>query len=103
MSLDSVTVDCKNSTNTGQIRVAVGRVKSTEGLMVKNFLPSLCRPHPKGVDFYYESCAIGQVHENLSCCKIQYEFIDENNNSDASNEKKSSDGNKDDDDNSEKN
>jgi hypothetical protein len=43
MTLDSSTVDCRNVSNSGQICVAVGRVRSTEGLCVKNFRQTLCK------------------------------------------------------------
>ena len=88
MTLDAVVVDCQNATYPGQIGVAVGRVKSPEGLMVKNFRPSLVTPHPKAVDNLYESCSVGVIQDDLSCCKFQRgEITDENNNSDSSNSK----------------
>ena len=43
MTLDSSTVDSRNVSNPGQICVAVGRVRSTEGLCVKNFRQTLCK------------------------------------------------------------
>ena len=40
MTLESITLDCNNISNPGQIGVAVGRVKTIEGLCVKHFRPS---------------------------------------------------------------
>jgi len=40
MTLKSITLDCNNISNPGQIGVAVGRVKTIEGLCVKHFRPS---------------------------------------------------------------
>ena len=67
MTLDSVTVDCRNVSNPGQIGVAVGRVTSTEGFCVKGFRQTLCRPHPSSVEQYCKSCT---VNVTKNCCKV---------------------------------
>jgi hypothetical protein len=55
-----------------QIGVAVGRVKTIEGLCVKNFRPSQCKPHPKVVELYYTGCSVGNIdHINKNCCKVR--------------------------------
>lgn len=76
MTLDSVTVDCRNVSNPGQIGVAVGRVRSTEGLCVRNFRQTLCRPHPSSVEQYYKSCTVGYVNVTKNCCKVNAELSD---------------------------
>ena len=58
MSLESVVVDCKNASFPGQIRVAVGRDKSSDGLMVKHFRTSLIKPHPDIVHKLYGNCSM---------------------------------------------
>lgn len=76
MTLDSVTVDCRNVSNPGQIGVAVGRVRSTEGLCVRNFRQTLCRPPPNYVEQYYKSCTVGYVNITKNCCKVNAELSD---------------------------
>ncbi|CAC5370346.1 PIF1 [Mytilus coruscus] len=44
MSLQYLSIDCSNACFPGQIGVAVGRAKSTDGLMLKNFKLSLVKP-----------------------------------------------------------
>jgi len=84
MSLESVVVDCKNASFPGQIGVAVGRAKSSDGLMVKNFRTSLIKPHPDIVYKLYENCSVGVMNNDFLCCKHIKHIIDENNNSDSS-------------------
>ena len=54
MTLESIEVDCKHIFAPGQLAVALSRARNTEGLCVRNFLPSLCKPHPDCVGLFYE-------------------------------------------------
>ncbi|KAK3107653.1 hypothetical protein FSP39_019224 [Pinctada imbricata] len=70
MSIKNRVIDCKNSFP-GQIGFAVGRAISLDGLCVKNFIPSLCCPHPQEISRFYnkfkEGCS--DELESLSCCR----------------------------------
>lgn len=59
MAIENLVVDCSNATFPGQIGVAIGRAKSIDGLCVKIFKPSLCRPHPTAVEHFYLHCCHG--------------------------------------------
>ena len=99
MSLDAVVVDCSNAGFPGQIGVAVGRAKCSDGLVIKNVKPSLVKPHSEAVYKRYENCSIGEVVNDFSYCKMLNKDTDENNNSDNSsfnNEQKSEDSSDDD-------
>jgi hypothetical protein len=78
MSLDIV-IDCKNATLPGQIGVAEGRVKFTDGLYVKNFKPSLCSSHPVSVHRFYKSCGMGVIFKNCKYCKSEITNDEDNN------------------------
>ena len=84
MSLESVVVDCKNASFPCQIGVAVGRDKSSDGLMVKHFRTSLIKPHPHIVYKLYENCSVSVMNNAFLCCKYSKQIIDENNTSDSS-------------------
>ncbi|CAG2220719.1 PIF1 [Mytilus edulis] len=83
MSLQYLSIDCSNACFPGQIGVAVGRAKSTDGLMLKNFKPSLVKPHPDVVYGLYENSSVNVIHNDFSCCTSRKENTDENNNSDS--------------------
>lgn len=57
MTLDKLYVDCKKIFERGQAYVALSRLKTLDGLYLKNFSPSLVMTDPKVVKFY----------ENLIC------------------------------------
>ena len=69
MTLDSVVVNCSNASMPGQIGVAVGRVKSKNGLQVLNFHPSLIKRHPSHVNDFYKSLS-SEFKNDLTCCKL---------------------------------
>ena len=76
MSLPLVEIDCKHANNPGQIGVAVGRAESVKGLRVLNYKSSLCRKHPNKVEaFYLKLGGIGDVKDNLDCCKFEFNQI----------------------------
>ena len=67
MSLDRVTIDCRNMQNPGQIGVAIGRATSKKGLRVLNFEMSLLRPHPQSVTEWYSRIPTEPLAD-LTCC-----------------------------------
>ena len=65
LSLDSVTVHCVDMNHPGQVGVAVGRVKSLEGLDVKNFDKNKC-PHHPAIMFMAQPAK--PVRDDCKCC-----------------------------------
>jgi hypothetical protein len=68
LTLDAAIVGCSKAYLPGQIWVAVGRVKSTSGLQVINFHPSLVRKHPTIV-YKFDSVPSPEVSAELQCCE----------------------------------
>ena len=88
MTLEHVVVDCNNAHFPGQIGVADGRAKTTDGLVIKNFKPSLVKPHPDVVYKLYENNFVSEINKDVvKCCKtkITNPDLDENNNSESTN------------------
>jgi hypothetical protein len=83
MTLNYVAIDCSYASTPGQIGVAVGRVKTINGLMVNNVRSSLIKTHPNSVYKLYEQSSMGEIKDDFTCCKVCKEYIDENNNSDS--------------------
>lgn len=54
MTLDTAEVDLDRAFEYGQVYVALSRVKSMDGLILKNFDPSLIKAHPSALKFYKE-------------------------------------------------
>jgi hypothetical protein len=81
MTLNCVVIDCRYASTPGQIGVAVGRVKTINGLMVNNFRSSLIKTCPNSVYKPYEQSSIGEIKDDFTCCKVCKQYIDENNNS----------------------
>ncbi|CAG2185522.1 PIF1 [Mytilus edulis] len=69
MSLENVTVNCQHSVQPGQLGVAVGRAVSVNGLKVVNFKKHLCKKHPGYVLNFYESFSVGELNQDLTCCR----------------------------------
>lgn len=71
MSLEGVVVNCDNCSRPGQIGVAVGRAKSIDGLRVRNFKSSMCKikKHPSSVVDFYKNASIGDLKDDLACCR----------------------------------
>ena len=67
MAFDRLEIDCRNMQNSGQVGVAVGRAKSKKGLRIKNFSPTILRPHPSVIQDFYETEA-ASLKADLSCC-----------------------------------
>ncbi|KAK3100053.1 hypothetical protein FSP39_013962 [Pinctada imbricata] len=78
LTIDNLIIDCKNAFSPGQIGVAVGRARSVEGLCVLNFKKSLCRSHPANVRQFYETCGVGNVSSDMSCCSAEIEKEEKN-------------------------
>jgi ATP-dependent DNA helicase PIF1 len=58
MTLDYVQCDLSSAFEEGQVYVALSRVKTLEGLYVKDFNPQLIKANPKVVDFYNQLQAL---------------------------------------------
>ncbi|XP_061167824.1 uncharacterized protein LOC133176769 [Saccostrea echinata] len=83
MTLKNVVINCENCYQPGQIGVAVGRAQQVEGLRVINFKKTLCRKHPLHVTRLYENFTIGNVQNDLSCCRgIRSEKTEDSNTDD---------------------
>lgn len=70
MTLDAVVIVCSYAGTPGQIGVAVVRVKTTNGVMVKYLRPSLIKTHPKSVYKLYEQSYKVEIKGNFTCCNI---------------------------------
>ena len=68
MTLPYVTVNCRNIFQPGQLGVAVGRSVTIEGLSVRHFSPSCCKPHRSDVVDYMENDGLPPI-DNLTCCR----------------------------------
>ncbi|XP_060602417.1 uncharacterized protein LOC132755555 [Ruditapes philippinarum] len=69
MTLDRAEVDCRQMFQSGQLAVAMGRVKSPDGLRVVNFTKDAVIPQPSLVlDFLNSQWIPGEV--DRSCCHI---------------------------------
>lgn len=71
MTLKNLVVNCENSSQPGQVGVAVGRAESVEGLRVLNFKKVLCKKHPVHVTNFYSSFTLGIIYKDLTCCRGQ--------------------------------
>ena len=71
MTLPNVVLDCSNIFEAGQLSVALGRVKSHEDIIVTNFNPALCIPHPNEITQYYINAQMDtmSVSDVNKCCK----------------------------------
>ena len=69
MTLDYVCIHCRNMHQAGQIGVAVGRARSTDGLQVVDFRPQLLSHHPVEVLDFTDEPGV-PFHDNLSCCQM---------------------------------
>ena len=69
MTLKNVVINCENCYQPGQIGVAVGRAQQVDSLRVMNFKKALCRKHPLHVAKFYENFTVGNVQNDLSCCR----------------------------------
>ncbi|CAC5396937.1 PIF1 [Mytilus coruscus] len=69
MTIENLVVDCNNSIQPGQLGVAIGRAVSIQGLRVINFRKSLCRKHPVNVFNFYDSFSLGNIRNDLTCCR----------------------------------
>jgi ATP-dependent DNA helicase PIF1 len=52
ITLDRVIVDCKGMFGEGQFYTAISRVKTKEGLVLRNFSPSCIKTNQACVEFY---------------------------------------------------
>ncbi|XP_014674176.1 PREDICTED: ATP-dependent DNA helicase PIF1-like [Priapulus caudatus] len=68
MTLDRVEIDCRGIFKSGQLGVALGRVKSSEGLRVVNFARRHVPPQPACLDEFYAVESQNFV-ENRTCCR----------------------------------
>ena len=68
MNLRSVVVNCENCIQPGQVGVAKGRA---DGLCVRNFKQSLCKPHPPSVKEFYNRAEVGEIKNKKTCCRYQ--------------------------------
>jgi len=62
-----VEVDCTGVFRPGQIAVAIGRVRTTEGMRILNFSPDLCIPPPASVPGFEQQPSLPPA-DDLSCC-----------------------------------
>lgn len=53
LTLDKVEVDFTKIFEYGQIYTALSRVRTIEGLCIRNFDLKMCKPHPKAVEYYH--------------------------------------------------
>ena len=68
VSLDFVEVDCSGIFSPGQLAVAVGRAKSTDGLTVRNFDPSIhVLPQPEELLHFVDSPS-KSLDPSMKCC-----------------------------------
>ncbi|WAR29169.1 PIF1-like protein [Mya arenaria] len=70
MTLDRAEVDCRQMFQSGQIAVAMGRVKSPDGLLVVNFTKDAVIPQPSLVLDFLNSQWIPEEVDR-SCCHIR--------------------------------
>ena len=67
MTLNSVFVECSGAFDSGQISVALGRVRSPDDITVSNFRRGLCPPHPPAVSQFYGRPS-EYPSQDLTCC-----------------------------------
>jgi hypothetical protein len=70
MPLDEVVVDCRYMKNVGQVGVAVGRVRSSAGIQLKNYRGrgSIPKVADEIKEFYQLDAKV--VADDISCCKV---------------------------------
>ncbi|KAJ8321535.1 hypothetical protein KUTeg_000911 [Tegillarca granosa] len=69
MTIENLVVHCQHINQPGQLGVAVGRAVSTDGLKIVNFNKNYCKMHPNYVSEFYKSFSVGEIKDDLSCCK----------------------------------
>ncbi|XP_053388253.1 uncharacterized protein LOC123543993 [Mercenaria mercenaria] len=67
MTLDRVEVDCQQMFRPGQLGVAMGRVRSSDGLRVINFTPKVCIPQPDEIKGYLTMPYV-EPADDFNCC-----------------------------------
>jgi hypothetical protein len=83
MSLDNVEVVCSGIFAPGQLGVAVGRAKSTDGLSLSNFDPTAhVIPQPEDLLAFIDARSTSLMPD-ISCCSVQKEAEDSGISSDA--------------------
>lgn len=64
-----VEINCKGIFKPGQLAVAMGRCRSSKGLKVVNFTPSVCLPQPFEVQNFLSNVTSLPGLQDTSCCK----------------------------------
>lgn len=67
MTLQRVSVDCRNMKQYGQLTVALSRAKDKKNFQVKNFSESLLQKPPQCISEFYNRPPL-KIIENLQCC-----------------------------------
>ncbi|XP_053382006.1 uncharacterized protein LOC128549396 [Mercenaria mercenaria] len=67
MTLDRVEVNCQQMYRPGQLGVAMGRVRSSDGLRVINFTPKVCIPQPDEIKGYLTMPYV-EPADDFNCC-----------------------------------
>ena len=73
MTMDRVSLDCKNMFQYGQLAVGLSRARFKKGLQVLNFSKSLVKQPPVFISEFFQKEPL-TLHENLSCCRNNTEF-----------------------------
>ena len=75
MTVDSAVIDCHLVNRPGQLGVAISRVKTMEGVYLKNFHPSCVVRQPQEVIDFKENITNKNACDELSCCKSFHDDI----------------------------
>lgn len=86
MTLSNVVVNCQNCVQPGQIGVAIGRAETVEGLRVVNFKKSMCRKHSSHVINLHDKFSLGNVSQDLTCCRNRVIDVDSDEQDDNDND-----------------
>ena len=86
MTLSNVVVNCQNCVQPRQIGVAIGRAETVEGLRVVNFKKSMCRKHSSHVINFYDKFSLGNVSQDLTCCRNRVIDVDSDEQDDNDND-----------------